>query len=452
MGTLSGKDKIIYGIGAFGYGSVNQTFGNFLMFFGTGILGLSGTLMGLAVSVATVWDAVTDPIIGSMSDNYSGRFLGKRHSFMFIGCICVAIINIIIWSIDSSWGQSSKFFVLLIALLLVETFNTIYSTPYSALGIDMGRNYDDRTSIQGYKTAFQFLSLLVPSALMAIVLTPKEYVTINTSTKGYETISIITSMLCIITSCVTIFGTKKFRIANTASVKKTNIRKIFQDFFGVLKQKNVGWLILAYSVSLSCGAFITTLGMHIFTYTFHFSSLQVPIIMLCLVAGIILGQPFWYKVSCKIDKKNTVLAALMTVIAASLCFAFILAFRSYIGQYVLVALISVNIFVISCGVGCLYSLPVSMFADCLYKGKEQSIDNTATATGFLTFCTKITNAVVLILVGVILDIIGFESGGSVQTVFVASALGWVLVCGVVIASVVALSLYEKYQYKKDDFM
>jgi len=89
-----------------------------------------------------------------------------------------------------------------------------------------------------------------------------------------------------------------------------------------------------------------------------------------------------------------------------------------------------------------------MFADCIHKGKE---DNTATAAGFLTFCTKITNAFVLMVVGVVLDLIGFRGGAAVQSPFVRSALGYALVCGVVVASVGAWLLYSKYEYKKDDF-
>ena len=121
-------NKLVYGVGAFGYGTVNQTLNNFLMFFGTGVLGLSGTLMGLAIALSTVWDAVTDPLVGAMSDNYRGR-LGKRHTFMLVGCLAVAGLNLLIWRINPAWSELTKFLVLLVGLLLIETFNTVYLTP-----------------------------------------------------------------------------------------------------------------------------------------------------------------------------------------------------------------------------------------------------------------------------------------------------------------------------------
>jgi lactate dehydrogenase-like 2-hydroxyacid dehydrogenase len=67
MATKS-RTKFLYGMGAFGYGSIGQTMGSFLMFFGTAILGIPGVLMGIAVGLGTVVDASTDPLVGHVSD------------------------------------------------------------------------------------------------------------------------------------------------------------------------------------------------------------------------------------------------------------------------------------------------------------------------------------------------------------------------------------------------
>jgi Na+/melibiose symporter-like transporter len=453
MGKLPVKDKLIYGVGAFGYGSVNQTFGNFLMFFGTAVLGLSGTLMGLVIGISTIWDGLTDPLVGSLSDNCGSKRFGKRHGFMLTGCLCIAVLNIAIWSINPSWSQYTKFFVLLLALLLVETFNTIYATPYGALGVDMAKTYDDRTSIQNYKTAFQFCSLLVPSVLMTVFLTPENYLTINATSTGYTIISFVTSLLCIITGFITIFGTKHYinrRIY--AKTKHFNLHTIIRNFFSILKEKNIFPLIIAYTISLSAGAVITGIGMHVFTYTFHFSSLQIPIILTCLVLGIILGQPLWYKISCRYDKKQTIFAAIATIAAGAVIFSFLMAIRVYIPKYLLVPTVSVIVAVISCGVGCLYSMPISMFGDCIYKNKdEKATDNTAMAMGFLTFCTKISNAIIMFIIGVVLDMIGFNGSSGIQTPAVNNLLGLVLVLGVTVPTVISWFFYKKYNYSKNNF-
>ncbi len=438
---VSRTDKLLYGVGAFGYGSVNQTLNNFLMFFGTGVLGLSGTLMGLAIAISTVWDAVTDPLVGAMSDNFRGR-LGKRHSFMLVGCLMVAIINLIIWHINPAWGETRKFFVLLVGLLLIETFNTVYSTPYSALGFDMCQTYHERTSIQSYKTVFQSAALLVPSILMGLVLQPKAVATMHTATGGYHVIAAITSTLCILTAMITIFGTFRYRHSGVVNTPKPAHKVSFlKEFFAILDERNRVYLILAYAVALSCSAFLTTLGMHVFTYTFHFTSWQISLVLGCLVAGVISGQPLWCRVSAHCGKKRTVQTALWVVLGGVVVFAGLLTARIFLPTGVLLISVATVVYLIAVGVGCIYSLPISMFADNI------ALENTAMATGFLTFCTKCTNALVTFIVGLLLDLIGFQSGVATQTWQVSTALGWVLVGGVTVAGLGAWLLFGKYQDK-----
>ena len=442
------RDKFIYGVGAFGYGSVNQMLNNFLMFFGTGVLGLSGTLMGLAIAISTVWDAVTDPLVGALSDNYRGRW-GKRHVFMLVGCCGVALINFLIWNIVPAWGETQKFLVLLIALLLIETFNTVYSTPYSALAFDMCQTYHERTSIQGFKTVFQSAALMVPSLLMGIVLNPKTVATMHTTANGYHTIALITSGLCLLTGCLTIWGTRRYgysQVSSDLQIKKTQKVSILGEFFAILDNRNNVFLISAYAIALSCSAFLTTLGMHVFTYTFHFSSWQISFVLTCLVTGVIAGQPLWCYISNRVGKKSAIQSALWVVLLGVVGFSLLLTARIFLSQTCVLFLLALDILIISCGVGCIYSVPISMFADNI------KLESTAMATGFLTFCTKCTNAVVTFLVGFLLDTIGFRSGTATQSLEVSTALGWLLVGGVAIAGILASFLFSKYQDKAAESM
>jgi len=437
----------MYGAGAFGYGSIGQTVGSFLMFFGTGVLGIPGTLMGIAIAISTVWDASTDPIVGHWSDKVKSRRFGKRHGFILFAGILVAITNILIWSINPSWPIATKFWALLILLLVIETFNTCYSTPYGALGLDLSKTYHDRTAIQNFKTAFSFLSLMVPSILMGVCLRNAN------SANGYISIAIVTSFLCVICALICFFGTPKTIIAQARSAEQTTIRVgIFDDFFGIIKQKNVGILIAGYAVSLSAGAFLTSLGLHVFTYTFHFSTTQIPIIMVCLIAGIIAGQPMWYWFARKTDKTNALVSAIGMLLVCMVVFSVILVFRSQITINSALLYVCVAIFFCGAATGALYSLPISMFADCIAATQaETGIDKTGKSAGFLTFCTKISNAGILFIIGLSLDIIGFRVGAHNQTMNVQNWLGWFLVAGVTVACTFAMFIYAKYSYTKKDF-
>ncbi len=79
---LTLKTKLAFGIGATGEGVTNWVFAGLTFFFYNQVLGLSGSLTGLAVLIAIIFDAISDPVMGSISDRYVSK-LGRRHPFMF---------------------------------------------------------------------------------------------------------------------------------------------------------------------------------------------------------------------------------------------------------------------------------------------------------------------------------------------------------------------------------
>ena len=93
-----------------------------------------------------------------------------------------------------------------------------------------------------------------------------------------------------------------------------------------------------------------------------------------------------------------------------------------------------------------------MFADCIARQQQETgVISTGKSAGFLTFCTKISNAVILFIIGLSLDIIGFSGAHATQSMSVQNWLGWLLIAGVSIASVTAMFIYSKYSYTKSDF-
>ena len=115
------KNKLAYGIGNLGYGTISQTMSNFIMFFGTSVLGISGTLVGIAVAMSAFWDGLSDPIVGYISDIYKSKRFGRRLGFMLVATFGMAVFNILLWSIPESLSMGFKFIWLLICLLAMET-------------------------------------------------------------------------------------------------------------------------------------------------------------------------------------------------------------------------------------------------------------------------------------------------------------------------------------------
>ena len=94
---LSFAVKLNFGIGQIAEGLKTCVFSTFLLFYYNQVLGLSGTLAGLAITIALLFDAVTDPVAGSVSDRWQSP-LGRRHPFMYASAIPLAISFILLFS------------------------------------------------------------------------------------------------------------------------------------------------------------------------------------------------------------------------------------------------------------------------------------------------------------------------------------------------------------------
>ena len=169
--NLSFGTKLCYGIGGLGYSSMSQTLNNFIMFFATAVMGISGSLVGIAIAISSLWDGVSDPLVGYLSDNTKNKFFGKRLGFMFFGIFVIAFLNICIWSMPASLPEIGKFFWLLIGMLAIESANTCFGTPYSALAIDIAPDYNEQSKVQSFKTVFNIIGMILPSVLMYFFMT-----------------------------------------------------------------------------------------------------------------------------------------------------------------------------------------------------------------------------------------------------------------------------------------
>lgn len=456
MKKLTTKTKLSYGIGNLGYGTISQTMSNFIMFFGTSVLGISGTLVGIAVAISVFWDGLSDPLVGYLSDRHKSKSFGRRLGFMLIATFGMAVFNILIWSIPQSLSIEFKFIWLLICLIAIETFNTFFATPYVALGIDIAPDYNDQSSIQGYKTVFFIVGMIMPTILMIIFMPTKNGASQLLQT-GYINISYVTSILCIICGTICILGTiNRVKIMpeyQTTTKEDNAFFKIFYNFFKTLKNKNFSPLICGYSVALIAAAFLTSVGMHLFTYSFHFSSTQISIVMMALFLGAIFSQPLWIYISKRIDKKPALNIALSLLLVSILLIAILFGIRVFISTSLCFYLILPLILLCGFGTGALYSLPISMYADVVTLEKLKSNENkSATYSGYMTFAYNVSNSIALLIIGILLDLIKFDPNQPVQALKVQNSLGIIVIFGCSIAIAMALLIFNKYKLTRADIL
>lgn len=112
-------------------------------------LGVSPVLLGVAQMVPRLWDAISDPLAGYISDNTRSRW-GRRRPYIFGGGFGVAIFFVLIWTVPKGLGEWGIFTYYLAMSLLFYTAVTIFSVPLVALGCEMSDDYHERTRLFAY--------------------------------------------------------------------------------------------------------------------------------------------------------------------------------------------------------------------------------------------------------------------------------------------------------------
>ncbi|MEZ5277629.1 MAG: MFS transporter [Opitutaceae bacterium] len=112
-------------------------------------LGMNPVLIGIILATARLWDAVTDPLVGNISDNAETRW-GRRRPFMIAGAILMGVSFAAMWWLPREADQSFYFGYFLFAILAFYTGLTLFGVPWNALGIEMAGSYEERTSLFGY--------------------------------------------------------------------------------------------------------------------------------------------------------------------------------------------------------------------------------------------------------------------------------------------------------------
>lgn len=439
--------KLFYGFGSLSYSVIGQTIANLFMFFATSVLGINGTLVGLAIAISTIWDGVSDTLIGYVSDHKALGKFGKRNGYMLIATLGMSISNILLWCVPNDISEILKFVWIVVSLLILETFNTMFSTPFTALGNEMAESSHDRTKINVISTIFYLIGIMIPSVLLLIFLPDTyEYPVGQLNPNGYVKIAFVTSGICLLFGLICSITTLK-KEKNNDQTNKESIKDIFHNFVSVFRNKRLNKIIWGYVFTSVSTVFLCGVGLHFFTYSFFYSSFQITFILLSLMLGNIISQPIWLHLSKKNSKRSALILGIILTILAVFSVIAIYLFRIElvsISYYLMI----VAIFLCGIGSGALYSLPSAMYGDEIMSNKcDQS--QVATYSGAMTFAGNIANSLAQLVIGILLDLIKFDGKMQVQSLGVQTGLALILFVGVQLSLIFACLIFSKFKTQKN---
>jgi Na+/melibiose symporter-like transporter len=285
--------KLAYGVGSAAFGIKDTGFNFFLLLFYSQVIGVDARLVGLALTIALVVDAIADPVVGYWSDNFRSRW-GRRHVFMYASAIPVAISYFLLWSPPKGWDGSAMFWYLLVFAVTTRVCLTFFEVPSAAQAPELTSDYDQRSALMSYRSFFGWAGGNLTTVLMFFFLFPAfataaipqgqfnrdAYVVYAAGAAGLMLASILVSAI----------GTQSYvSVLQKPPERRFTLPVILREIVETLANKSFFSLFLATIFGFVAAGLVGALSVYFSTYFWGFTSQQIGGITLAVFVSALLG-------------------------------------------------------------------------------------------------------------------------------------------------------------------
>ena len=197
---INNIEKLSFGLGG-GVNAIKTDF--FVWYLGAyylTVLGLNPILTGSALLFALFVDAISDPLIGALSDRIKSSF-GRRHIFMGFALVPISITYFMLFIPDKSWSEGLLFFWLLSFTILTRFSVTLFDIPHRALAAEIPDTYEDKANIMSMREGFQSIIALSHSFIIL------PYINIDVD-ENWVNVGLVGSLMMFVFGLVSILGTR----------------------------------------------------------------------------------------------------------------------------------------------------------------------------------------------------------------------------------------------------
>ena len=214
--------KAAFGAGHFILNILPGTLGVFIQFFLLTAWGVDPLWAGLLGGLPRIFDSITDPIMGFISDNTKSRW-GRRRPYIFVGAIISGILFFLMWQLDDNASQSYIIWHVMVLQLLFLIGNTMFATPLVGLGYEMTSDYNERTRLMAFSNTMGQIAWMIVPWLYVII---PDTNTFNTQTEGVRTMALIVGAMCIVFGILPALFCKGIDSANMENRKEINFKTL----------------------------------------------------------------------------------------------------------------------------------------------------------------------------------------------------------------------------------
>jgi Na+/melibiose symporter-like transporter len=455
---LTLKTKLAFGIGATGEGATNWIFAGLTFFFYNQVLGLSGSLTGLAVLIAIIFDAISDPIMGSVSDRFVSK-LGRRHPFMFAAPFPTVIAIYLMFFPPIGLSEYGLFGWLIFSTILLRLSITLFAVPHLALGAELSDDYFERSRVMSYNNLFGYMGVIIMHIFVWFLIFPffageKIGQLYQESYTPIAIFSMILISLCILSSAYFTKDRIPYLKQPSRNESQVKIIDLFKDIIGAISNRNYARLLVGmFFLSMLIGTH-ETLAIYMGTFFWELSPLQIGWLIINNILGYAFGFIATAKLHQRFDKPIVIVASVigLTIFWSASANIALVGFAPERGSWEIVFMIIFLGSIASASGSILHISVMSALADI---ADEHELNTGIRQEGVFyaarAFFSKTSNGIGHVIAGVALDFIAFPANAVPGKIPEETLFNLGLIDGpfAMIWGLIAVFFYARYKITKE---
>ncbi len=308
-------------MGQIAEGLKTSIFGAFLLFYYNQVMGLAGDLAGLAIFIALLFDAITDPIAGSVSDRWQSP-RGRRHPFMYASALPLGISFSLLFApqflfgVDgvSAWSQFGLFAWMVIWTVLTRASMTLYHVPHMALGAELSEDYDERTVMVAVRHFFGAVGFMLAYFFgYGVFFAPTDvFSNGQLNAAAYPPFALTISVIMTVTILISAWGTRS-RIPYMPQPHRDEARvrltDVFVETFEAMKNVSFRWVMFGFILIIAAWGMGGVTGIYVYTFFWDLDRFQILFVSLMGPIGSMVGYFFSRAYYAWLDKRLAMIVA-----------------------------------------------------------------------------------------------------------------------------------------------
>jgi Na+/melibiose symporter-like transporter len=280
----------------------------FVLVYYSQVLGLSPYLAGLAFGIGLVFDAITDPLVGYLSDNTRSR-LGRRHPYLYASVLPLALTYFLLWHPPPSIREEmSLFFYLLICNSALNLSTTLFVVPAYAIVAEITSDYEERTRLLSRFHAMQsFVGNGMSVAMYAIWLTPTPVIADGIlNAEGYRQAGVFGTLLMAASILVFAIGLHRHlpHMKTHSAPGSPSPRQFYRQVYDVFRIPALRTILASGALYWAGSGTYAALWVYIYSYFWEFTSLQISLIAVPMILGGMVLPPIMSGLATGREKKR----------------------------------------------------------------------------------------------------------------------------------------------------